>query len=166
MALWLNGPFGVGKTTVARELVRTGAVLVDPERLGFVLRRTIGRGRDYQDLAVWRRLTGRQVARQARRHPSIVVAMSVLHPPYLAELLARVPGMTHVLLDAQPETVRARAAADVDDPGARAWRLAQVDRYIAARDVLLAVPGTVLVATDGRDAAQVAEEIRSRTPRP
>jgi hypothetical protein len=61
----LNGPFGVGKTTVARLLVERmpGARIVDPERLGWVMRRTLWRTVDYQDVALWRRVTVRWVGR-------------------------------------------------------------------------------------------------------
>jgi 2-phosphoglycerate kinase len=52
--IWLNGTFGVGKTAVAAELAQLlpDARLVDPERLGYVMRRTLWRGRDYQDVAL------------------------------------------------------------------------------------------------------------------
>jgi MoxR-like ATPase len=41
MIIWVNGPFGAGKTTLVEELSkRLGtAVTVDPELLGFVLKR-------------------------------------------------------------------------------------------------------------------------------
>jgi hypothetical protein len=69
LALWLNGPFGVGKTTVAEILVERwpGARLIDPERIGFVIQRTFWRSRDYQDVAQWRDLTVRRVTRAARK---------------------------------------------------------------------------------------------------
>jgi adenylate kinase family enzyme len=40
MIIWLNGTFGAGKTTTARELVATtpGARLFDPELVGYLLR--------------------------------------------------------------------------------------------------------------------------------
>ena len=60
VVIWLNGAFGVGKTSVARLLVERleGATLVDPEKLGFLLQRLPGRARgDFQDMAAWRRGT-------------------------------------------------------------------------------------------------------------
>lgn len=43
MIIWGNGPFGAGKTTLVEELSkRLGtAVTVDPELLGFVLKRMV-----------------------------------------------------------------------------------------------------------------------------
>ena len=45
MIVWVNGAFGVGKTTVAGELVSLlpRARVYDPEPLGWLLQRTLGR---------------------------------------------------------------------------------------------------------------------------
>lgn len=58
MLLWINGPFGGGKTQTAHEIQRRlpGSVVCDPEHAGFGLRRMLPpelRG-DFQDLASWR----------------------------------------------------------------------------------------------------------------
>jgi hypothetical protein len=164
VVIWLNGPFGVGKTTVARILASSwpGAGLVDPERLGWLLRRTIGLGRaDYQTLRSWRRGTVWLVARAARRHRTVIVPMSVLHPPYVREMLAELPAARPILLDAGEETVRARALSDVEDLPARAWRMAQIERYAVARAELAEVPGTVVIDTDRLTPADVAARVRA-----
>jgi IS1 family transposase len=72
--VWLNGAFGVGKTSTAQELVRLlpDARLVDPERIGFVIRRTFWRRGDYQDVRLWRRLTNMQVATAAKSRTAVV----------------------------------------------------------------------------------------------
>jgi hypothetical protein len=127
--LWLNGPFGVGKTTVAR-LLRDRR-LVDPENIGFVMRRTFWRGRDYQDVALWRRLVARQVNRAARKAP-IVVPMTIVRRDVLDDLRARIPAMRMVVLDAPADTIAARADADTVDPQARQWRLENLDRCVTA----------------------------------
>jgi hypothetical protein len=59
MLVWINGPFGGGKTQTAYELQRRLArsVVCDPEHLGFGLRRMMPaqiRG-NFQDLPAWRR---------------------------------------------------------------------------------------------------------------
>ena len=59
----INGSFGVGKTSVARELKRRvpGSVIYDPEWAGLVMQRAsralLGRSSvgDFQDLRIWRR---------------------------------------------------------------------------------------------------------------
>ncbi len=58
MLLWINGPFGGGKTQTAYGLHRRlrGSVVCDPEHVGFDLHRMTPpslRG-DFQDLPAWR----------------------------------------------------------------------------------------------------------------
>lgn len=113
MILFLNGAFGIGKTTVARALVERlpRAVLFDPEPLGIVLQR-IRRVDDFQDLALWRRLTvlGLRLTRLFR--PNVVVPMAISNPAYLAELRDGAsrfePRVLHVCLVAPFEVVRER----------------------------------------------------------
>ena len=56
--IWINGPFGGGKTATSFELQRrlADSVVCDPEHLGFGLHRMLPpRLRtDFQDLAAWR----------------------------------------------------------------------------------------------------------------
>ena len=58
MLVWINGPFGGGKTATAYELARrvAGSVVCDPEHVGFGLHRAMPRALrgDFQDLRAWR----------------------------------------------------------------------------------------------------------------
>jgi hypothetical protein len=146
--LWLNGPFGVGKTTVARLL--TDRRLVDPEHIGFVMRRTFWRGRDYQDVPLWRRLVARQVRLAARRGP-IVVPMTIVRRDVLDDLRRAIPAMRMVVLDASADVIAARADADRIDPAARQWRIDNLERCVTA----LADP----VFGEHVDATRTPEEI-------
>lgn len=74
--IWLNGPFGGGKTQTAYALHRRlpGSVVCDPEHAGFGLHRMTPpalRG-DFQDLPAWRRGVSRCWSRPPRgtRGPS------------------------------------------------------------------------------------------------
>ncbi|AEI11467.1 AAA family ATPase [Cellulomonas gilvus] len=167
MILWLGGPFGVGKTTCAQRLVDTvpRARLHDPEALGWWLARTVGRvtgTRDYQELRVWRRGTVRSASWHARRVDLLVIPMTVLDDDHADELLgglrARGHDVRHVTLHASDDVLRARIEADAVDPGARRWRLAQVDRWAEAAP-RVASRGPV-VTTDGRTPGQVADDVR------
>ncbi len=59
MIIWLNGGFGVGKTTMAERLKRDrkDAVIYDPELIGSLLSRVLPEKKDdFQDYALWRSL--------------------------------------------------------------------------------------------------------------
>lgn len=118
MIVLLNGAFGIGKTTVAGLVVRRlpGALLYDPELLGFVLQRgarLFGRRVvDFQDLAAWRRLTivALRLLRRFRR--TIIVPMAFSNAQYLQEIrdgVARFePAQLHACLIAPVDVVQQR----------------------------------------------------------
>ena len=43
MIIWINGPFGAGKTTLAKRLRdrRSKSLILDPEEIGFVVKETV-----------------------------------------------------------------------------------------------------------------------------
>jgi hypothetical protein len=149
--VWINGPFGVGKTTAAGELCRRLPLArpFDPETIGWLIKRTVGRVRpgDYQQTRLWRVLTPAAARWRARGADPLIVPMSVLRPEYVEDLLARLrrrgTEVEHVLLDASAPVLRARIHADAADPAARGWRLDHVETYLAARDDLRAFGPTV-----------------------
>lgn len=57
MIIWINGPFGAGKTTLAKRLRdrRSKSLIFDPEEIGFVVKETVPMpaSGDYQDLPLW-----------------------------------------------------------------------------------------------------------------
>ncbi|MGL4612138.1 MAG: hypothetical protein ACRCYY_21075 [Trueperaceae bacterium] len=60
MILWINGPFGVGKTTLTTTLHHRiqNSFIFDPETIGFMLRDTLSSENfpdDFQDVVIWRR---------------------------------------------------------------------------------------------------------------
>jgi hypothetical protein len=120
MLVWINGPFGVGKTQTACEIQRrlAGSVVCDPERLGFGLRRMIPphlRG-DYRDLPAWRYGVIEVLDLVLGRHDGDVIApQTVIEPGYLTEILGTLRGrgheVRHYALLAERATVRRRIRA-------------------------------------------------------
>ncbi|MFD8483055.1 AAA family ATPase [Kitasatospora sp. NPDC059673] len=100
MLLWINGPFGGGKTQTAHNLARRlpGAVVCDPEHLGFGLHRMLPpalRG-DFQDLTAWRTGTVEMLDLAVRRHPGpLIVPMTVTEPAYFTETVGRLRELGH-----------------------------------------------------------------------
>ena len=130
VVVWINSAFGVGKTSVAKALVREwdGAVLFDPERIGRLLRRTIPRERhtdDYQDFPLWRRLTVETISGLATGYcRPVVVPMTLTNDSYFQEIIGglRDSGVEvfHFALTARPRNHQAtavgEAAAGAADP--------------------------------------------------
>ena len=151
MIIWINGPFGAGKTTLAGKLraQRPEFLIFDPEEIGFVVKATVPRSAsgDYQDLPLWRGLTIAALA-EIRKHyaQDIVVPMTLVQPEYLEEILdgaRRVDDrLVHIFLTLDGDLLRQRISCQTmhPDPARNAeirnWRLAQVDRCLSVKEHL------------------------------
>lgn len=100
MLLWINGPFGGGKTQTAHEIQRRlpGSVICDPEHAGFGLRRMLPpelRG-DFQELASWRQGVVEVLDLALTRHEGVVIApMTVTDSGHFAETVGRLRELGH-----------------------------------------------------------------------
>jgi hypothetical protein len=173
MIVWLNGPFGGGKTTVMRELLAAWPQLLpfDPGYLGPPAARFAPeRVDDWQDLPVWRDLTVAAADGLLREYGRpLVVPMTLLREEYAIEIFDRLDVLSwpvfHLVLDAPADVVRARIEASAEggpDPAglaeARAWRLGRLPAYEHALSAWLADAGTVL-PTAGRAPEEIAADI-------
>jgi hypothetical protein len=90
--VWINGPFGGGKTHTADEIQRrlAGSIICDPEHLGYGLHRMTPphlRG-DFQDFRTWRKGTLEVLEFVLDRHEGhVIVPVTIIEPAYLAEIL-------------------------------------------------------------------------------
>ncbi|MEU6577060.1 AAA family ATPase [Streptomyces sp. NPDC046805] len=117
MLLWINGPFGGGKTQTAHEIRRRlpGSVICDPEHPGFGLRRMLPpelRG-DFQDLTAWRQGVVEVLDLAVAKHDGVVIApMTVTHSGHFEETVGRLRELghdvRHFTLLAERETVVGR----------------------------------------------------------
>jgi hypothetical protein len=92
--LWINGPFGGGKTQTAYELHRRlpGSVVCDPEHVGFGLHRMTPRALrgDFQDFAAWREGVREVLDLVLRKHDGPVIApMTLVNAGYFGEVVGR-----------------------------------------------------------------------------
>ncbi|WP_432497470.1 AAA family ATPase [Kineococcus auxinigenes] len=177
MLVWINGPFGGGKTQTAHELHRRlpGSVVCDPEHVGYGLHRTLPpslRG-DFQELPAWRTGVVEVLDLAASRWDGVVlVPMTVVEPEFLdqtvGELRRRGHDVRHVALLARPDTVRRRlrgralgrtlAAATARSgfaPG-ESFALARVEHCLQR---LRGAQFAEHLDTDELDVAQVAERV-------
>ncbi|RST18507.1 ATP/GTP-binding protein [Streptomyces sp. WAC05374] len=161
MIVWLNGPFGGGKTTLAAGLRRAlpGAVVADPEAVGDLLRSTLAghtlHPRDYQDLPLWRQMAGVFVAGLVRHTGGpVIVPMTVLNPGYAEELftpLREAGGFHHLVVHTAPAALQERITAGWEFPGdaarseaVRAYRRRRVPDYQQAATDWLHADGHVI----------------------
>ncbi|MGA5326905.1 NUDIX hydrolase [Streptomyces griseoincarnatus] len=122
MIVWINGAYGAGKTSTARELIELipNSTLFDPEVIGGALDRLLppkhlAEVGDFQDLPIWRRLViDTAAAMLAELGGTLVVPMTLLRQEYRDEIFGglaarRIP-VRHVLLAPAETILRDRIA--------------------------------------------------------
>lgn len=143
MIVMINGAFGVGKTSVANELLHRldGAILFDPEMVGFMLRHIIPeelklegeKTGDFQDFEMWKPLTV-EVARQLRETygKDLIVPMTIYNKDYFNTIhdgfLQVDPETYHFCLTAKKETIHRRLIERGEEEGN--WCFAQTDKCL------------------------------------
>ncbi|MGW0081035.1 NUDIX hydrolase [Streptomyces sp. NPDC003393] len=150
--VWINGSFGAGKTTTARELIDLipNSTLFDPEIIGGMLThhllppKHLAQVGDFQDLPIWRRLViDTAAAMLAELGGTLVVPMTLLRQEYRDEifggLAARRIGVRHILLAPAETILRERIAGrevppDLPDGETRTrqWAYDHIESYRAA----------------------------------
>lgn len=150
MIVWINGAFGSGKSSTARELLDLlpDSALFDPEVVGggltFMLPpKHLAGVDDYQELPIWRRLVVDTAAAMLQElGGTLVVPMTLLRQEYRDEifggLAARRIAVCHVVLT-PAETILRQRITEAEDPASpeterrvRQWRHDHIEPYRAA----------------------------------
>ncbi|SMF46313.1 NUDIX hydrolase [Streptomyces sp. Amel2xC10] len=149
--VWINGAFGAGKTTTARELIDLlpNSTLFDPEVIGAALPhllppKHLAEVGDLQDLPIWRRLVIDTAAALVNEvGGTLVVPMTLLRQEYRDEIFGglaarRIP-VRHVLLAPAETILRERIAGREIPPELpdgeiriRQWSYDHIEPYRAA----------------------------------
>ena len=167
MIIWLNGTFGAGKTTTARQLVRRlpNARHFDPEQVGYLLVTVLDdhEFKDFQDLPPWRELVPvftEKIASFTGQH--LIAVQTVLREGYWHELTQGFErtalDIFHVLLHVDSDVLAERIKADQVDAKACQWRLDHISDYEKSRPWLESAADLVVDATN-LPVADVAERI-------
>ena len=147
-AIWINGAFGAGKTTVMNELrgLLPDARVYDPEYVGSLMH-YLGEESptgDYQDLGLWRRLVAEAAAGIMDIHQvDLIVPMTLVVADYADEIGSRIEAAGHRVdmfwLEVPDQALTERITAQVliaddadRDAEVRQWRLDQIERCQAA----------------------------------
>ncbi|MEU9206432.1 NUDIX domain-containing protein [Streptomyces sp. NPDC048415] len=181
--VWVNGAFGAGKTTTARELIELipNSTLFDPEVIGGALTHLLPPKRlaevgDFQDLPIWRRLVvDTAAALLGELGGVLVVPMTLLRQEYRDEIFGglaarRIP-VRHVLLAPAETILRERIARrevppDLSDGEMRVrqWSYDHIEPYRAALASWLtadAHPVDTSALTPYHTALRIAEAVRT-----
>ncbi len=171
MLVWLNGAFGVGKTTVAGLIGKSPGRWrpFDAEWVGYMLKANLtdrSLAGDFQHLAGWRRLVP-IVAREISdlTGEPLVVVQTVLVEQYWEELRIGLSDqgfeVFHVFLDVETSALRARIEGDLARPGvdARQWRLDHIAEFDSCRS-WMAMAADLVVDTTAMAPEDVAKSIR------
>jgi hypothetical protein len=142
--IWINGPFGAGKTTLSRELAKQlkPSLIFDPELLGLVLQKITLSAHDFQNIRLWRQLTGFFVGLLGRYYRGhVIVPMTVLNPQYLREIFEsatkRGAHLRHFFLELDEQTLRKRIEGQLTtetNSKIQKWRLEQAAGGISAKN--------------------------------
>ena len=143
MILLINGPFGVGKTTVANALAEQlpNAMIFDPEEVGYMLRQILHPPKidtpdDFQFMKVWPTLVV-ETAKQLRLtyDRNLIVPMSLPDVAIFRTILSGFQDFDeqvyHFCLLASKETLE-RRIIDREGPGNGQWAIDQIDRCLAS----------------------------------
>ena len=143
MIVFLNGAFGVGKTSTARVLhaALSGSVVFDPEWVGSMLMATLGDRPDwppdYQLLPAWRRIVVSTVNELRREYDeTLIVPMTVLRVEVWRDLSSGFreadADLRAFRLTATEATLRARIVGRPEDEGPHDWCLGHMPAALAA----------------------------------
>jgi hypothetical protein len=169
MLVWINGPFGGGKTATAYELHRRlpGSAVCDPEHIGFGMRRMLPaplRG-NFQDLPAWRHsVTELLRLTLAAYDGPVIVPMTLVNHGYFQEIIGSLRGdgftVHHFTLLAEPATVRRRLGwRSLGTERKRgSWAINQLSECLQQ---LRAPEFAQHIHTDHQTLAQVADAIAS-----
>ncbi|MEW2178672.1 NUDIX domain-containing protein [Streptomyces sp. NPDC005406] len=182
MIVWINGAFGAGKTSAARELIDLlpNSTFYDPELTGTGLGSLLPQKRfaevtDFQDLPIWRRLVvDTAAALLAEVGGVLVVPMTLLRQEYRDEifggLASRRIAVRHVLLSPEETILRQRIAHRAefpDDPaktdGTGRWAYDRIETYRSALDWISRDAHTIdnSALTPRETAERIADAVRT-----
>ena len=172
MIIMINGPFGIGKTTIATMLQSKieNSMIYDPEEVGFMLRNIITdevklpeeKTDDFQDLILWKELTVTVAEKLVNTyHKTLIVPMTICNYEYFSHIKSGFESIDetyHFCLLASEETVHERLSKRGDEVDS--WAFQQTERCLKSYNEYLSGFEKVIY-TDELSEDEVCEAILS-----
>jgi adenylate kinase family enzyme len=152
MIIWINGPFGSGKTTLAKKLEKDipNSMIFDPEQVGVIINRQIpeSKGKDFQDFKMWRDLVPQFIIGfKSEFDKTIIIPMTLVNQDYLKEIFSKLKEIKtefhHFYLNIELDILKKRLTDQVMDKDNKnnneeicQWRLAQMERCLSAVSIM------------------------------
>jgi len=167
MIVWINGAFGVGKTTAAFGLHRRlpNSFVYDPENIGYFIRRNAPEGfskGDFQDIPLWRGGNYEMLKMISEQFDgTVIVPMTLVDPVYFAEIVGRLREdgieIKHFILGASKETILKRLRFRLSRIfGGDNFAVQSIERCLYSFENYVTEG---IIDTDNLDAESVVEEI-------
>ena len=138
MVIWINGSFGVGKTSTAEALKNKfeKSIIYDPEEIGGFLSNMFNHEKyDFQDYELWRILNSDILKYMCSIYEVVIVPMTITNKNYYDEIInqLKISGVeiNHFILYASKEEIINRLDSREDSTE---WAYNQVDRCIKEFD--------------------------------
>ncbi|MDU5722169.1 AAA family ATPase [Clostridium sp. LQ25] len=169
MIIWINGTFGVGKTTVSNELHKKlkDSFVYDPEKAGeFIWDNSpdcINHKDDFQNISMWRDFNYQMLKYIHENYSgTIIVPMTLVNKEYYSQIIGRLinEGISihHYILLAERSTILSR----LEERGAssNSWPAQQMDRCLPSleKDIM-----GIRIKTDNLSIEEVTELILKKS---
>lgn len=166
--LWIDGPYGVGKSTLAERLHEKmpDSFVFDAEAVGNAVRDNLPQalygGAEFENYPLWFETCVRLLLEIARRwEGTALVPMTLVFPDSFGKVAgplreAGVP-VRHVLLETDYETVRERILARGEDEDC--WCMRQISACLASQRAFRDV---IRIPSTGQTAERLADEVLLR----
>lgn len=138
MIIWINGSFGVGKTTIAENLKSKveNAIVYDPEKIGEFLFNTMPEKKDdFQDYELWRILNLEILKNLSKSYDTIIVPMTITNESYYDEIIGNLRNNNIVVQDFILIATKSKIGERLNGrKNSTEWAYEQVDKCIEVFD--------------------------------
>lgn len=138
MIIWINGSFGVGKTTIAEVLKCKieNSIIYDPEKIGEFLTNIMPEKKnDFQDYELWRILNLEFLKNLSKSYATIIVPMTIINKRYYDEIIGNLRNDNIEVKDFILIATKDKILERLDKrKNSTKWAYEQIDRCIETFD--------------------------------